>query len=421
MSADLNVKKGFIRVLEVVLFTFLVFGVLMSSFFKYSDSNDWSGVQRLALSHDLLFAFEKEKAFESVLAPLPYSYGPNIYNINPLNGTTEKILPTIYDYEYEVKNVPPPRISIGCICDSYQADWLRSILEPNRSLYTVTILNQGNFSDLFQTFVIFGGKNLEPYRENITAALEEGKGFVLVSNFSSQPDNMTRELFGIKYTGGSYQDVSFRFDDSSGTVPAGISKRYINALRRVRTEGENFTGKLYLKDRTYSVSQVLEINCVNISLCSGCLREGESCTIANTAKISLFKKDLSALRWIDIKINSESQNPRDYIFRDYVPLNVERGRDSLLYYGNYAMANAVVGGYGYSYETEPRRFWIYDYDKNHDDLNLLLKTGIIWSTGEHFFISRKEIPEKRTVATHFFTGLRNNSIPFTVKLYTWGY
>ena len=42
------------------------------------------------------------------------------------------------------------------------------------------------------------------------------------------------------------------------------------------------------------------------------------------------------------------------------------------------LANARVGNYSKFYEDSPRMFWIYDYNKSRDDLNLLLKTiGII--------------------------------------------
>lgn len=421
MWVNAKEKKGFIRVLEIVLFTFLVFGVLMSNFFQYRDSNDWESAKRLALSHDMLFAFESNKTFENVLAVEPYSYGPESYRTDLLNGTTQKVFPIVYDFEYEIKNVPPPRIVVGCLCNSSQLEWLKSILEPNKSLYMVVEPEPGNFSELFHTYVIFGDKNLEPYRKNITAALMNGTGFVLISDISSPPDNMTRELFGINYTGGPVQKANFRFDNTSGAVSAGISKRYIQAAKRIKTDGPGLTGKIHLKGQEYNVSQVPSGDCVNISSCPDCLAEGKSCLIPDVAKISLIRIDPSASRWIDIKISSASDNPRDYEFTDNAPLNVLRGAHTILYYEDKALANALIGAYSHSYETEPRRFWIYDYNKSDDDLNLLLKTGIIWSTGEHFFISRKDIPKKRMVATHFFTSLRNNSIPFTVKLYSWGY
>jgi hypothetical protein len=97
------------------------------------------------------------------------------------------------------------------------------------------------------------------------------------------------------------------------------------------------------------------------------------------------------------------------------------GKSTVLSDGTSAIANAALGGYSISYETEPRRFWIYQYDSSQDDLNLMLKTGIMWSSGEHFFLFKKAIPDKRIVATHFYTGLNGNNIPFSVSLYAWGY
>ncbi|MGC9310830.1 MAG: hypothetical protein ACP5E4_03870, partial [Candidatus Aenigmatarchaeota archaeon] len=115
--------------------------------------------------------------------------------------------------------------------------------------------------------------------------------------------------------------------------------------------------------------------------------------------------------------------PRDYAYFDRVPFRISKSGSTVLtdISGTYAFANARVLDYSTGYETLPRTFWIYDYDRTKDDLNLLLKTGIIWSSGEHYFVFGKTVPGRRTVATHFYTELNGNGIPFMVKLHIWGY
>jgi hypothetical protein len=86
------------------------------------------------------------------------------------------------------------------------------------------------------------------------------------------------------------------------------------------------------------------------------------------------------------------------------------------------LANArILENYTLSYEKEPRVFWIYDFNKTRDDLKLLLKTAIIWASGEHFFIFNKDIPENTRYCVHYYSGLKDNNIPFMVKLFYWGY
>jgi len=423
-------KAGFVRIFEVVLFAFLIFGILLPSFFKYSDPNDWGKVNTMLISHDLLFSFEKEGFFDRVLFADPkggtdtsITYSNNIEN---LSNMTKLVLPAVYDFEFEIKDIPPPIISVGCICSESEKQWLTDvILTPSYPTYQFAVntepLNLSNLSDTFDTFVIFGQQDLDPYRPGIEYLLSKGKGFVMIANITSDPDATTKSLFNVNYIAGVSAVETMYFDEAGGIYTIDISKRYVYNLVKVGTMGANFTGNLTLKGNAYGVKQNLSEGCVEIASCSPCLYEGESCTIAGVANISLYQIDPYAGRWIDIKISSPGANPRAYDFRGDVPLTAGITRNTIVSDGIYGFANAAMGGYSPFYETEPRRFWIYGYNTNNDDLNLLLKTGIMWSSGEHFFLFNKEIPDKRNVATHFFTGLQNNSIPYTIKFYTWGY
>jgi len=427
--SDKKRKIGFIRVFEMVLFTFLIFGVLLPNFFRYSDFNEWDSAKNLIVSHDLLFALEKNKIFDDALITDPQTDGYNISYAHAMDeekikNISEKVLPVIYDFEYEVKNVPASRISIGCVCSDSQVQWLKEkILTPSYPTYefAISIVPLDNLSARWDTFIIFGQKNLEPYRNNITEMLRNGKGFVLIGNITTPPDNMTKELFGIDYSGGSSSDVNFQFKNFSDPTTSGLSKRYIGNLIRINTLDVNLTGKLYLRNSDYLVMQDPANHCINISSCSSCLHENETCSITNVANITLYMIDPLYNKWVDVKISSALENKRNYRFLDRAPLTVKSTKSTILSDGSNSMANAVMGDYSLAYETEPRRFWIYNYNSSRDDLNLILKTGIIWSSGEHYFIFNKLVPDKRDVATHFCTGLRDNNIPFTVKLYTWGY
>ncbi|MBN2094912.1 MAG: hypothetical protein JW727_02595 [Candidatus Aenigmarchaeota archaeon] len=429
MSGKLLNKKGIIRVFEMVLFSFLLFAILLPSFFKYEDVNDWTAAKNVILSQDLLFAFEKNKLLDDVLITDPITDGHSILaehdaDIELLENTTLSIFPVIYDFEYEVKNVAPPRVSIGCICSEEEEDWLKSkILTPSYPTFEFAIkrIALANLSESFDTFVIFGNQGLESYRGNITEMLSKGKGFVLIANFTSSPDSMTEEMFGISYTGGSSGTRSMKFENLSKEITSGISKRYVNNIVRVQTEGTNLTGKLYIQDTEFDLEQNVAAECVTISSCPDCLHEGESCQITPIVNLTLFQIDPLEQKWMDIYIRSYKDNQRDYSFEDLVPLAVEKTESTVLSWQDNSFANAVVGEYSLFYETEPRMFWIYGYDRKKDDLNLLLKTGIIWSSGEHYFVFNKPIPSKRNIAMHFYTGLRESQIPFTVKLYTWGY
>ena len=265
-------------------------------------------------------------------------------------------------------------------------------------------------------FVIFRDTNLSEYRYEIETMLKKGKGFVLVRNFSSQPDNFSKELFGLNYTGIGSSEPIINFVNISSSIKSNrIAKRFVNNLIRIYTPTEK--GMLYLKDKNYSVIQNLSNNCVDIANCSDCLHENESCVISGIANITLFQIDPSSFSWIDIKIHEDSSNPRNYFFVDNLNCEIITSNDTLLYSGSFSAANIKILG---DYAAKPRTFWIYNYNRTKDDLNLLLKTGIIWASGEHFFVFNKSLPVKKKSCLHIFADFNNNKIPYIVKLYYWG-
>jgi hypothetical protein len=424
-------KKGFIRVFEIVIFSFMLFAILLPKFFTYDDPNEWGAVKVQLIAKDLLFSLESTHLLEDALITDPLSDGSDLFmerekDIELLKNLTRPLLSATQDFEYEIKNIGAPIISVGCICSSEQEEWLkRNALTPSYPTleFAVKRIELENLSGIFDTFIIFGNYDLDMRRPAIEERLKEGKGFILIANFSGEPDNLTKELFDISISGAGSGERDLGFNNLSNNINAGLAKRFSSSLIRVRALGPGNTGELRIYDGTYRIAHDPINNCFNITSCSDCLREGESCSLPSGAEIKLFQIDPLEGKWMDLYLSSSGANPRDYNFIDEVPLNAIVTGSTVLSDSskNYALANAGLPNYGLSYDTMPRAFWIYDYDRSRDDLNLLLKAAIIWTSGERYFMFRKTIPEQRVVATHFYTGLRGNDIPFTIKLYIWGY
>ena len=421
-------SKGFIRVIEIIIFSVILFFLIIPTFFYYSEENDWGEINNLILCNDLLYSMERNKTFDNILNPFDEDLGfyeEHEKDLELLRNITEKVFPVVFDFEYEIKNVAPYKISIGCNCTSGQITWLNNTILTSSyptaefNIEPIALSNlSANLSEFnaskYDLFIIFGEKDLSTYQSNITAMLELGKGFVLIRDFSSAPDIFTEEIFGIDYSGGVSSIRELKFNDLSTPRTAGIAKRFVNNLVRIDTSGIGNTGEIQLKDETYGVD--VSGTKVNITNCSPIISEGQTCTITGVGKISLSMIGPSD-NWIDIKISGVS-NPRDYRFYDTFPQTVNKNEYTILSYSTKTGANArVLESYSNSYETEPRTFWIYDYDKNDDDLNLLLKTGIIWASGEHYFVFDRKITDKRNYCQHFYSGMGGNNIPFLVKLY----
>jgi hypothetical protein len=380
------------------------------------------------LCNDLLYSIERNNTFEEILNPFVENLNfkeEHDKDIELLKNITEKVFPVAIDFEYEIKNVAPYEISIGCNCTQSQINWLsKEILTPSYPTAEFPLPEQislNNLSYKYDLFIIFDEINLSKpdIKSNITAMLKKGKGFVLIRNFSSV-DSFTKEIFGIDLSGGGSSPKELKFNNLSNSKTAGIAKRFVNNLIRINTSGPGNTGELHLKNKTYDINVNISGNNINITNCSDCLRENETCTISGIANITLFQIDPLFKNWIDIKISGTS-NPRDYGFYDTFPTNVDKNNYTILSDGSKAAANArILEDYSISYENEPRTFWIYDYNRTKDDLNLLLKTGIIWASGEHYFVFNRKIINKRDYCQHFYSGLDGNNIPFLVKLYFFG-
>lgn len=424
-------NKGFIRVIEIVIFSFILFVLLMPTFFYYSNINDWNKANGLLLCNDLLYSIEKNKTFDNVLNPFVENSdfsGEHQKDLELLKNITDRVFPVAVDFDYEIKNIAPYEISIGCNCTQSQIDWLnKEILTPSYPTvkFPIKQVSLNNLSSEYNLFIIFDKVNLSKpnIKSNITAMLKKGKGFVLIRNFLSDPDQFTKELFGIDFSGVGFSTNNLSFNNLSTPKTAGIAKRFINNLIRINLS--NGKGILQLRNERFEINATK--NHVNISDCS--LSQGDSCILSGIANITLFQidpLDIDWVRadfeeWIDLKISGTS-NPRDYSFYDTFPLNVNKNNYTILSFGTNAATNAkILKKYSKSYENEPRTFWIYDYNQTKDDLNLLLKTGIIWTSGEHYFVFDKKITDERNYCQHFYSGLDENNIPFLVKLYFFGY
>lgn len=416
--------KGFIRIVEVVIFSYILFVLLVPTFFHHYEVNDWPEIQHYLLCNDMLYALEKNKTFDDVFNPFTPNmdfYSKYLENQEYLRNITEATFPIALDVNYEVKNVAPYKISIGCNCSASQVNWLKEkILTPS---YPPVEYELGNtsLSDLsdfdYDVLLIMNSNSLSGYEPGITELLDEGKGVVLVRDFSSNPDSFTQQVFDISYLGGTSSNEDLGFENFSKTITSGISKRMIGNLIRVGTFGGS--GTLYLKDSSYSVT----VNSDNVVIqgCSGSIEEGGSCTLGDV-EITLFMIDEFS-NWIDLRLSGIS-NPREYNFNDEFLRSVGITNSTVLSYGSYSGANAnVLEEYANSYATRPRTFWMYEFDRTRDDLSLLFKTGLIWASGEHFFVFEEDetVLGKSSTCQHFYSGLNGNNVPFVVKLYFYVY
>jgi len=414
--------KGFVRVIEAILLSLVLISFFLPNILSElpkHKAEDWDEVSGYLICSDLLSSLDVNNSFDYLLTPNKVNPHLNYQkSLETLNNITKSVFPAIVDFEYEIKNVPNYSISVGVDSSCALPD---EIFEPNyppvriyKNLHAIPTL----FSNNYSTYIICGNVDLSMYKNEITNLLNRGKGIVLIRDFSFAPDSFTREIFQIEYTAGGISSGNIIFRNLSNPNTVRIAKRFINNIIRVDAAGGN--GSINLGSNSYFFN-ILPGPCINISG-SGCpcLHESDSCALGG-ANITIYQ--ISA-QWFDMKISSSGINKRNYIFSDTYLATVKANKYTVLssFDKTKSLANArILEDYALSYETEPRVFWMYNFDKTKDDLKLLLKTAIIWTSGEHFFIFNKNIPKNAKYCEHYYSGLNNNNIPFIVKLFYWGY
>jgi len=412
--------KGFIRVVEAILLSLVLLAFFLPNILSELPGykiEDWENVAGYVICTDLLNSLDAGNYFDSILVPdkkNPYqSYKKNI---EILKNITEKAFPSVIDFEYEIKNVPNFSISIGMSSscslpnEIFEANYLPIEMHKNsRALSSL-------FLDNYSVYVVCGNTNLSKYKDKIFEVLSEGKGIVLIRNFNSQPDYLTKELFQINYTPGGFSSGNIVFNNLSNLNTARIAKRFVSNVIRVEASGGSGIINLGSNNYFFNISAG---QCVNISG-SGCpcLYENDSC-ILGSANITIYRV---SNQWFEMRLSSSGANRRNYIFSDSYLRTVKINKYTVLSSsdGTRSLANARVLE-NYPYETAPRLFWMYDFNKTKDDLKLLLKTAIIWASGEHFFVFNKNIPKGSEYCEHYYYGLNGNNIPFVVRLFYWGY
>ena len=103
-----STSKGFIRIIEIIIFSSILFVLLLPNFFYYSDVNEWSEVNNLIICNDLLYSIERNKIFDEVLDPFVKNLDIDTEHqkdLKLLKNITENVFPVFTDYELSLIHI----------------------------------------------------------------------------------------------------------------------------------------------------------------------------------------------------------------------------------------------------------------------------------------------------------------------------
>ena len=405
-------RKGFIRVVELIIFVSLLFGFLIPNF-RSVGTEESSNVYLSPLCYSILYSLDKSKKIEGFFGEYFYKgSNPNWQNSSELKEILEKMAGHLREYEIGIDGIAKNKLKIACLnCSVEQKKFLRRYIGTPSfpinefGIFNYQIADVRNWSD--SDVIILIEKNLSKYRDKISSFLSKGKGLVILNNFTSL-DSYSETLLNIT----DHNSITFgsKFWFKEEGIGYSIGKRFIHTWIRV------YKGKFYLHGNRYSLD-VINTSWINISECNpSLLKQEDTCTTSDNFSVILVNKvDPLTIgehpNWADLSFKKNSSDFLKYEFIANLMAKV-KSPDCIVKDGNdYCLAIART------LENNSKVFWMPNIlEKDKVDLLSLFKAGLIWSSERKYFVFDKKIPENY-ISCSYLT--RIEGFPIAIYLYLW--
>ena len=401
--------KGFIRILEVfisvaIMLTF-IYGYF--TFETYSDSN-WGNVLAKTRSTDLLNSLYKNGFIEKNVINNNYN---EIYDVFR-NMSSSSYLTSV-----TIKGIPKNNITIDVIGNNNNKNDLLEILTPlsftlkNRSI-TINVINSTNINDTADIIFFFGYENYTLTKQESLVLLKKEKTIFLFSDIS-QDDDILKNIFDLNNKSGSEinNDNYFYNSDDASFVSHKIEDYFQNTYWRLNTSSG--PANFYIRKNQYHLDTGIDGNGDNVVIYNGKNYTENETFVVDTFNLKVYGVDGNSstsedgyTEHADIGVVS-----RNYIFNDLVGNSrVDTDNKTIIKSSdNFSAAkiNYQVTKYG-----KGRTVWISNYDKKYSDFNQLLKSLILWASGEKIQIGN--FINNRGTSSSIF--IYSNSSIYSVEL-----
>lgn len=405
-------RKGFIRVVELIIFVSLLFGFLIPNILEIGVEES-SNVYLSPLCYSILYSLDRSEKIEGFFGEYFYKgFVPNWQNKSQLKDVLDKIAGHLRDYEIGIDGIAKDTLKIACLnCSVKQKEFLRKYIGTPSfpinefGIFSYEIDDVQNWSD--SDVIILIEKNLSKYRDRISSFLSRERGLVILNNFSSL-DPYSEKLLNITYHSSTAPGSKFLLEEEG--IGYSICKRFAHTWIRV------YKGSFYIHGNQHNLS-VINTTYINISGCSPSrLKQGDACiTSDNFSIIILDKVDPLTIgehpNWADISLKRNSSDFLRYEFSATLGSKVKSPNCIVKDANDYCLAIART------LENNSKVFWMPNIlEKDKVDILSLFKAGLIWSSERKHFVFDKEIP-KKYVSCSYLT--RIEDFPIAIYLYFW--
>ncbi|MBI4019594.1 MAG: hypothetical protein HY364_05065 [Candidatus Aenigmarchaeota archaeon] len=349
--------KGFVRILEALISSIILFTSL-TYFFTTYDYSFWNSASLRTLVQDTVSALY-----------IGGTVNESFYSGDPAAVKTalDRIMPSTTDYSAEISGAPPPEIKIHCVCTIAEADIIRTRLGLIGTFFAynervISIIMSadpdiGNVDRAADIILFLRTSDLSGQQQRLDNWIIQGRNVMLLADIQQAHFNdetigpALTDVFGLQWTGSAGGSPgTFTQSDDIRKIPYKIAKYFTASSAYQSSENFNF----------------------NPSAGANQISAGEG-SVINSGSVSFVK-----------------------------------GREA----GGRALWFAAYDGEAFILNDDG------SVTIRNDDINKLLRAAIIWESGERYVISERDLPSRQPYMRYDFPGAVGSD-PYKITILIW--
>ncbi len=401
--------KGMLRILEAIIGCVLLLTALSFFFGMKTTTVYWDESKIRMEIRDVLMSMYASGKLQQMI---------DNNEINNIQSTLEKIMPTNTDFSVELNGLPPRDIKIACLCSAGDADKFQDRLRDMNSnginygvtLRTITNIDQTNTDD--NVLIVSNRPPTQLDENNLNNILGNGTGVIYYNKLTENDINnypVLRNIFNLTSQTKESGDSSFSNIDTPGYPAFRISEYFNNTVVYIADLGNFYvySGKTTVYICGGGAYMRFDVNCGDL---------GSNYFAGDVLQINGYYVKIYSINSIHVGLGVIDHGISFYNYFFTAQSAVVSGWGSVSEKNNAALIHA-------NYYKNGRTVWINSFyrDINVDsDYSQLLRGITLWATGEKIRITQEEKDKPGDWSTiNLLMSGTSYSHPVELKLIFW--
>lgn len=318
--------KGIISVVELIIVAVILFTTFQIFFPGGTVTNRWQEADTVVKSRDMMIAMDKAGDFYK-----------NSFSSDGVSNFIKSVLPGLNLFSWtETGGAIKNRITVACDCTDAQItdliNWASNNKINGRTITFDFVPADFNNIPKSDVLIIFGYKDITPYKQNLKNYLDGGSGIVEIADLdsSSKVDSIQQEIFGLKWiesASGNLADAKFSRKpvDSKDAIYTPYKYFYHLPLNLIGSFSDQLQG---CSSTTYKGNLNVKQTDYAFWICSPTTvwfdanKDGQCCdgdSLASVGNTITLDGSTFFLNYVSISTIGLSFRP-DYVFQDFLTM-----------------------------------------------------------------------------------------------------